>query len=143
MDKTLSCYYLDEPLSPEEREFAEESLIGKDARFLTGATSLVERRIPNILPVPGQDGLFSSDLASDVQLVKANLRRAGIRADGGKQVLLVLPKDIEWGAIFQMAIHHETGYSPYTLQRWYYDGEQIERRDPRIVDVHGLMGEKD
>lgn len=138
MNKILSCYYLDEPLSPEEREFAEELLLGKDSRFHTGATTLTEKRIPNILPVPGKEGFFSSEPSTHIQLIKGNLRKAGIRADGGKQVLLVLPKELSWATIFQMAIYEETGYYPYTLQRWYYRKETIEKADPRIVDVHGL-----
>ena len=143
MNRVLSCYYLDEPLSPEEREFAEESLLGQDARFHTGTTALVEKRIPNILPVPGKEGLFSSDPTAHVQLIKGNLRKAGIRADGGKQVLLVLPKEPAWAAIFQMAIYEETGYYPYTLQRWYYREETIEKGEPRIIDGHGLTEGKD
>lgn len=143
MNKVLGCYYLDDPLSSEEREFAEESLLGEGARFYTGATSLVEKRIPNILPVPGKDGLFSSDPTTHVQLIKGNLRKAGIRGDSGKQVLLVLPKELAWAAIFQMAIYEETGYYPYTLQRWYYREESVEKGDPRIVDVHGLTEGKD
>ncbi len=139
----LSCYYLDEPLSPEEREFSEESLLGKNSRFGTGATALVEKRIPNVLPVPGKNGLLSSEPAAHVQLIKANLRRAGIRGDGGKKVLLVIPKELSWGIIFQMAIYEETGYYPYTLQRWYYDEDAIEKREPRIIDGHGMMGGKD
>jgi hypothetical protein len=140
MNRTLSCYYLDEPLSPEERELAEQSLLGKNARFPTSATSMIEKRVPYILPIPGDDGMSSSDPTAHIQLIKRNLRKAGIRADGGEQVLFVLPKGIRWGAIFQIAIHQETGYSPFTLQRWYYDGDQPERREPRIVDVQGLMG---
>lgn len=142
MNNALGCYYLDEPLSAEEREFAEESLLGEDARFHTGATSLVEKRIPNILPVPGKDGLFSSDPTAHVQLIKANLRKAGIRGDGGNEVLLVLPKELSWGTVLQMAIYEETGYYPYTLQRWYYRENAIEKGDPRIIDGHGIMGEK-
>lgn len=143
MKKTLSCYYLDEPLSTEEREFAETSLLGKNSRFDTGATTLVEKRIPNILPLPGKDGLFSSDPRDRIQLIKANLRRAGIRGDGGNQVLLILPKDISWSTIFQMAIYEDTGYYPYTIQRWYYGENTIEKGEPRIMDGHGMMGGKD
>jgi len=140
--KRLSCYYLDEPLSPDEREFAEETLLGLDARFRTGALEFEERRIPNVLPVPGKEGLFSKELTEHLATIKKNLRKAGIRGDGGVQVLFVLPQSLQWGSLFQMAIYEETGFYPYTLQRWYYDGDKPERREARILDGHGLIGGK-
>lgn len=140
--RRLSCYCLDEPLTPEERAFAEETLLGTDARFQTGATELEERRIPNVLPVPGEEGLFATEPTAHVEAIKKNLRRAGIRGDGGVQVLFVLPQSLQWGSLFQMAIYEETGFFPYVLQRWYYDSEEPERREPRIFDAHGLHGGK-
>lgn len=143
MGKVLNCYYLDEPLTPEERKFAEETLIGANSYYATGATSLVEKRVPNLLPVLDENSSFSDDVTARIQLVKKNLRKAGIRSDGGKQVVFVMPKDIGWSGVFQMAIHEETGFSPYAIQRWYYDEDEPERRDPRILDVHGMIGGKE
>lgn len=142
MKKCLSSYYLDEPLTIAERDFAESTLVGPSARFQTGAIELEERRIPNVLPVPGKDGLFATDPSAHIAAIKKNLRKAGIRGDGGVQVLFVLPQSLQWGSLFQMAIYEETGFHPYTLQRWFYDGDEPARREPRILDGHGLIGGK-
>src|SRR5690606_30287043 len=112
MKKKLSCYYIDEPLSQEERDFAAETMLGPDARFPTGAVDIEERRIPNVLPIPGKDGLFADEPSSHIAMIKNNLRRAGIRSDGGIQVLFVLPRSMQWGALFQVAIYEETGFHP-------------------------------
>ncbi len=133
---SLSCYYLDEPLTPEELAFARDTMLGPHASFPTGAASIVERRIPHILPASaGSDAAFSAEA---IDAAKKSLRKSGIAQDAQRQVLFVVPKDLHWAGVFQMAIFQETGFYPYSLQRWYYQSAQPRREEPRIIDLHAL-----
>ncbi len=129
---TLSCYYVDEPLTPDEHQFAIDTLTGPGADFQTGATSLVEKRV-----------LWLSTSAreltdADVERARKRLRDAGIQADVGRQVLFIIPRELSAARIFQAAIHAETGFYPFTLQRWNYALAEPEPDEPRIIDIHGL-----
>ena len=138
MTHALHAYYLDEPLSVSEIDFADQSLIGDLARFRTNAHRIEQRRVPTVLPVVDARSLTATDLKAHMTLVRGNLRNAGIRADVGRQVLWVVPKDLRWGALLQNAIFEETGYMPFMFKRWRYTDAGAEAEEPSILDAHGL-----
>jgi hypothetical protein len=139
MTRALCCYYLDAPLTTHELQFARQSLLGPWAKFKTGATSLAQSRVPAVLPVPDAYGVYAEDREQRAERVRANLRHAGIRADSGRQVLWIMPRDPEWDAIFQFAIRLETGFAPYVAQRWFMENGMLVRGEVRIVNTHMLM----
>jgi len=138
MTHALHAYYLDEPLSESEVDFADQSLIGDRARFRTDADRIEQRRVPAVLPVVDARSLSVTDFKSHMTLVRGNLRNAGIRADVGRQVLWVVPKDLRWGVLLQNAIFEETGYMPFMFKRWRYTDTGPETTEPSILDAHGL-----
>ena len=139
MAHLLSCYYLDIPLSDTERSLVEQVLLGPWAKFKTGASALVEKRVPNVLPLPDESGRFEQTREQRAHQVCANLRHAGIRNDIGRQVIWVMPRDREWDAIFQFAIREETGLGPYVLQRRFLKDGELEERESRIIDTQMLI----
>ena len=68
--------------------------------------------------------------------------KAGIRADAGTQVALVVPKDPHLHLVLSEAIFRATGFYPYVIQT----AEQREHcgndGDLRVLDSHGLIGLK-
>jgi hypothetical protein len=139
MTRSLSCYFLDQALDDEERELVTRVLLGPWAKFRTGASVLVEKRVPLVLPTPNADGSYFYNAEQRAEQVRRNLRHAGIREDAGHQVLWIMPADSEWDAIFQFAIREETGFAPFVVQRWYREGEQMVRGTVRVVDTHMLI----
>ncbi|TCS32569.1 hypothetical protein EDC30_1229 [Paucimonas lemoignei] len=139
MAHTLSCYYLDAPLSDTERKLVIQVLLGPWAKFKTGATALVERRVPTVLPLPDSSGHYCHTREQRAWRVCANLRHAGIHEDIGRQVVWVMPRDADWDAIFQFAIREETGFAPYVVQRWIQDETGIQRLAARIIDTQKLI----
>lgn len=139
MPLILSCYYLDEDLVGDELDFVRQALIGPWAKFKTGAAALEQKRVPAVLPLPDQAGLYQQDREQRAERVRANLRHSGIRADAGRQIAWVTPPDADWDAIFQFAIRAETGYAPYVVQRWHtVDGRRI-RQPVRVIDAELLL----
>lgn len=137
MPRILSCYYLDEPLSESELDVVGGILLGPWARFRTGATSLAQRRVPAVLPLPDDDGVYSQTREERARIICPNLRHAGIRQDNGHQVAWVMPRDKDWDAIFQFAIRNETGYGPFVVQR---ASDGIDMQDGmRVIDTHMLL----
>lgn len=139
MTRALSCYYLDEPLSDEERRFVEQTLIGPWARFPTGATSLVQKRVPAVLPLPDEHGNYAHSREERADTVRAHLRHAGIQVDRGRQVVWVMPRDSDWDAIFQFAIRQECGLAPFAVQRWHVHAGVPVRGELRVVDTQMLL----
>ncbi|MDB5769983.1 MAG: hypothetical protein V7606_111 [Burkholderiales bacterium] len=139
MARALSCYYLDAPLAANELQFVRQALIGPWAKFKTGATSLVQRRVPVVLPVPDEHGVYAEDREQRAERVRGNLRHAGMQADAGRQVVWVMPRDAEWDAIFQFAIRLETGFAPFVAQRWFMENGILVRGEVRVVNAHMLM----
>lgn len=135
----LSCYYLDEALTGEELHFVERVLIGPWAKFQTGATALEQRRVPAVLPTPDTEGHYSEDRELRAERMRANLRHAGIRADIGRQVVWVTPRDAGWDAIFQYAIRRETGIAPYVVQRWFAQDGMPADSPVRVIDTQMLL----
>ena len=139
MPHTLSCYYLDEPLDGDDLEFARRTLLGHWARFHTGAFELVQKRVPAVLPTPDEHGHYAEDREQRAERVRANLRHAGIRADNGRQVVWVTPRDAEWDAIFQYAIREETGLGPFVAQCWLTENGTRSRGSLRVIDTEMLL----
>lgn len=139
MPKVLSCYYLDTPLNNEEMQFTQQALLGPWAKFKTGATSLEQKRVPLVLPIPDDHGVYSDDREHRAALVCNNLRHAGIKADSGRQVVWVTPSDSDWDAIFQFAIRSETGIAPFVAQRWSLQDGEYKKREFRIIDTQMLL----
>jgi hypothetical protein len=139
MAQLLPCYYLAEPLVESELQFLEKTLLGPWAKFKTGASALLQKRVPLVLPAPGPNGLYSEERERRAERVRTNLRHAGIRSDIGRQVVWVMPGNTEWDAIFQYAIRVETGFAPFVAQRWFMEDGALVRRDIRIVDTHMLI----
>ena len=139
MAQTLSCYYIDEPLAEDELQFVEQALLGPWAKFKTQASSIAQKRVPLVLPTPAPDGSYAETPEQRAQHVRGNLRHVGIRADAGIQVVWVMPRDTQWGAIFQFAIHEETGFAPFVVQRWFLQNGQLARGSARVVNAHMLL----
>jgi hypothetical protein len=139
MPLTLSCYYLDEPLSDNELQFVSQTLIGPWARFRTGATALTQKRVPAVLPLPDEVGIYAQNREQRADAVRMNLRHAGIRADAGRQVVWATPRDSDWDAIFQYAIRLETGFAPFVAQRWFMENGILMRSSVRVVDTQMLL----
>jgi hypothetical protein len=139
MTRILSCYYLDEPLSDEELRFVMQTLTGPWAKFRTGAAALEQKRVPAVLPLPEENGTYAQSREERAEGVRANLRHAGIRADAGRQVLWIAPRDGDWDAIFQFAIRQETGVAPFVAQRWFEQDGRLVRGSMRVVDTQMLL----
>jgi len=137
----MRIYYLDEPLNEEELNFAKDALCQK--KGLKSIQSIEQIRVPTILPTPGKKGIFEEDVEDRTQLAMNNLIRAGINNDIGTQTTWIMPKETHWGTIFQLAIYEITGFAPYVIQRWRIEGEKKVKRDIRLIDAHGMIGEKD
>lgn len=140
MARSLSCYYLDEPLTDVERRFVEGVLLGPWARFKTGASSLMEKRVPLVLPLPNASGSYDETREQRAEHVRRHLRHAGVRSDNGRQVAWITPHDPDWDAIFQFAIREETGHAPFVIQRWFINDGHIARGDVRVIDTQMLLG---
>lgn len=139
MIRILSCYYLDEPLSDNELQFVTQTLTGPWAKFRTGAVALVQKRVPAVLPLPDESGIYAQSREERADGVRANLRHAGIRADYGRQVVWVMPRDSAWDAVFQFAIRQETGLAPFVAQRWFEQNGRLVRGSVRVVDTQMLL----
>ncbi|RZI44425.1 hypothetical protein EGT07_03115 [Herbaspirillum sp. HC18] len=135
----LSCYFLDEPLLDDDLDFVRQTLVGPWAKFRTRASDLEQKRVPSVLPMPDANGVYAENREQRAERIRANLRHAGIRADAGRQVVWVMPRDKEWDAIFQFAIREETGFAPYVAQRWFEENGVLVRGSVRVVDTHMLL----
>jgi hypothetical protein len=139
MTMILPCYYLDNPLSADERRFVEQALLGPWAKFKTCASSLEEKRVPVVLPLPNENGEYNDTPQQRAELVRHHLQHAGIRRDAGHQVVWIMPRDQQWDAVFQYAIRRETGFGPFVVQRWYREGEHTVRGQIRVIDTQLLL----
>lgn len=135
----LSCYYLDEPLSDDELQFVNSTLIGPWAKFRTAASRLEQKRVPAVLPLPDENGIYAESREERAKRVRSNLRHADICADVGRQVVWVMPQDADWDAIFQFAIREETGFAPYVAQRWFPEEGKLMRGRVRVVDADMML----
>jgi hypothetical protein len=139
MTISLSCYYLDQPLADDDLRFTGKVLLGPWAKFKTGAAALVQKRVPLVVPAPDAHGVYAENREQRAERVRLNLQHAGIRADNGRQVVWVMPRDTEWDAIFQFAIREETGLAPFVVQRWFIENGMSVRKEARVVDTQMLI----
>lgn len=130
---------MDEPLNEADKAFVIEFLVDREA--IDSDSMIVQSRVATVLPT--HVGQLIRDPSSDIELLKKHLIRAGLRKDAGRQVVWAMPKDTAWGVRFQLSIFEITGFYPYVIQRWSFDGEgTMVRRDTRLIDGHGMMGGK-
>jgi hypothetical protein len=139
MSAILSCYYLDEPLAEHDLRFVENAVIGPWAKFKTQAAMVKQKRVPLVLPAPDAGGHYAQDCTQRAELVRHNLRHAGMRGDSGRQIVWVAPRDAEWDAIFQCAIRKETGFAPFVAQRWFLKDGALRRGPVRVVNAQMLI----
>lgn len=133
----IPVYYLDEPLSDEDAAFVVESLADREG--ISVDSKIAQNRVANVLPAH-IDGALRMP-ASDIELLKKHLVRAGLRKDAGRQIVWVMPRDTAWGVRFQLSIFEITGFYPYVLQRWgHADDGEVVKRNTRLIDGHGMMG---
>ena len=126
---TISTYYIDRPLTAEETVEVEEALDRK----------VEQVQIPYLVPAPDYQRNLADDIFSGAASLSPVLVKAGIRADTGKQVALVVPKDQDIHLMLCEALHEATGFHPYIIQT----SEQREAiGNPgylRVTDMHGMM----
>lgn len=139
MVTTLSCYYLDQALTDDDLQFVEQALLGPWAKFRTGASALVQKRVPLVLPAPDLSGAYTGTPEQRAARLRSNLLRAGIRSDIGHQVVWLVPRDPEWDALFQFAIRDETGFGPYAVQRWLVESGEAVRAKIRVIDTQMML----
>jgi hypothetical protein len=139
----MRIYYLDLPLTDDELSIVKELLDQEESPEIVG--ELEQIRVPYVLPTPDRDGKWKTgDTTAHVEHVKKNLMKSGVLKDSGRQIAFVVPEQIYWGSVIQLAIYEMTGFYPYAIQPWIYD--EIEgriRRDLRVINGHGMMGGKE
>lgn len=138
----MKIYYIDEKLNQEEIEFVKMSIVNfEDLRAIQ---DLEQIKVAPILPVPDKSGTLNLTPKELISIAVKNLTRSGIENATGTQIVWVMPREIHWNGIFQMAIMNITGYFPYMVQRWLPDEEgRFTVKSLRIIDGHGLCGNKE
>ena len=138
----MKIYYLDEKLSQEELEFIKKSMV--DFEDLRSIQDIKQIKISSLLPAPDKNGTLTHTPEELINIAVKNLIKSGIEKENGAQIVWVMPKEIHWNGIFQMAIMNITGFSPYMVQRWLPDEEgRLTVKGLRIIDGHGLFGNKE
>jgi hypothetical protein len=133
-------YFLDDPLSQPELEVV-KSAVARKERLSEDQVEINEVRVSQVWAA-GSASRTSNDIKREVRLLRRNLQNAGIGADAGKQVIWIMPKpeNTYWGAAIQMAIIEETGFSPFTVQRWDGTGQRRPAEEILIIDMEAQMG---
>ena len=127
----MRIYYLDRELAKEDLEFVEQAL--------EVAEPVDQIRIPHILPAPDPDGGHRARPIMDDEILDRHLKKAGILRDYGKQVCLVIPKDMHWYGALTEAIFKITGFYPYLIQTKDHRERINNPGEIRILDMHGMM----
>jgi hypothetical protein len=96
-------------------------------------------RIPHILPASDPDGGHSGRPLLDDEILKRHLAKAGIIRDYGKQVCLVIPKDMHWYVALSHTIFSITGFYPYMVQTNDHRERFKNPGEIRILDMHGII----
>jgi hypothetical protein len=126
----MRVYYLDDPLSDDE--------IADVSEMLEVSVELV--RVPSLMPVPQADGTIESAISDSEEAAKRLLRSAGILADYGFKVGVVIPVDMmAWGALSE-AIHDLTGVYPFAIQTERQRQAIGNSGGLRVFDMQGMMG---
>lgn len=140
----FSCFFLDEPLTESEREAVLCALIEYGLIRPNEDCSLKQIRVPLIVPAPEKGGHVKEPVERRIEILRRNLRRAGIASEIGHRVLWLMPKDeIFWGVISVESIFQETGYYPYLVKRWDRKGDKVIRHQPQVINSHAMMEDED
>ena len=110
----MLAFYIDEPLSPDEQQQVMEQLecFGENA-----SETLEFRRIPYVFPADGS-ALRNQEI---VKVFKGHLRNAGVPS--GRLCVYIMPKNaIRWGELLQVAFVEASGFYPYVVQPWTWEG---------------------
>ncbi len=127
----MRVYYLDRELTDEEARFVAEAL------ELTEPIDQI--RIPHVLPASDPDGGHRSRPLMDNEILEKHLVKAGMLRDYGKQVCLVIPKDMHWYGALSHTIFNITGLYPYLVQTKDHRERINNPGEIRILDMHGMM----
>lgn len=128
--RTVRTYYIDRPLTAEEILIVEQAMDNE----------VEQVKIPYVVPAADLERDFADDIRAGATSLAPILCKAGIDADAGRQVALVVPKDQDLHLMLGTAIYEATGFRPYTIQT----AEQREHignpGDLRIMNTHRIMG---
>jgi hypothetical protein len=127
----MRVYYLDKELTSEEAKFIEEAL--------ELAEPIDQIRIPHVLPVPDPGGGHHGRPIMDDEILIGHLKKAGIMRDYGKQVCLVIPRDMHWYGALTEAIFKTTGFYPYLVQTKDHRERINNPGEIRILNMQGMM----
>ena len=127
----MRIYYLERALDIHEITWVEEAFASEG--------KIEQIRIPHVLPAPNANGSYMGRPLFDNEVIEGNLKKSGILKDYGKQVSIVIPKDMHWYAALGEAIYKLTGYYPYLIQTHDHREYINNPGEIRIIDMHGLM----
>ena len=127
-------YYLEEPLSESDAAFVSEHVFS--GRLPT------QVRIPHVLPVLNKGTLSDEMRQKHENVLRRNLRVAGIGADRDKQVVLVAPRNVYWNSAISSAVEAETGIYPWLVQTSAQRKAIGNTGETRILDMEGFFGRK-
>lgn len=137
---SVKCFFIDEPLSSGEVTEVEGLITPCDDDDGNGGVRIEQVRVPFVLPVPEQGGGYQKSPGELIESARGNLRKAGIEAESGCQVIWLAPEDIIWASLFQTAIYNETGFFPISVHRWRVEDGAIVKKGLIIKD--GMHGEQ-
>lgn len=125
----MRVYYLEKPLSQEDEADVVEML----------EAPIEQVRVPHLLPSGDADESLEARVFQTEETVEKLLRAAGILADYGVQVGLVIPRDmIAYGSMSE-AIHRLTGFYPLAIQTADHRKALGNSGCLRIFDMQGMM----
>ena len=127
----LRTYYLDEPLTGEDKEFVSDEL--------SDDGEVDQRRIPHVLPVLTGATMSEATFRKHRNLLRQALRNAGIGEDSGRQVAIVAPTELYWYSVLTVAVYEETGAYPFMVQTSRQRGRIGNPGGTRILDGHAFM----
>ena len=138
-NRSVVCYFIDEPLSPGEVTEVEGLLTTCDDDGSSNV-SIEQVRVPFVLPAPEPEGGYRKSPGELIKSARGNLRKAGIEAQSGCQVIWLTTADLIWASIFQTAIYNETGFFPISVHRWRVENGKVVKKGLIVKD--GMHGEQ-
>lgn len=130
----MRVYYVEEPLTAEDLDFASNALI----EF--GASAVTEQvRIPHVFPTDVASGNFEQIMNRHIRLVRRHLANAGIAADRGAKTAFVAPRNMHWYSVLIAAFHAETGAYPFLIQTASQREALGNPGEIRVIDTEGML----
>jgi len=127
----MRVYYLEKPLSEEDAADVAAML----------ETGIEQVRIPHLFPAEGSGASLDAIMSRAEGAAAALLRGAGMLADYGARVGLVIPCNmISYGSLSE-AIHNLTGYYPFVIQTAEHRRAIGNPGDLRIFDMEGMTND--